>query len=224
MGYPPYAGAVVRSPLVDDAGSRAVRTAWLERRFPDSGSRDAREATQKRRAAAALWLLTAAFVAFIVWVVVNGVPAPPDGRAPWLAEVFLVMTAVWLAIAVALAFVTRARPDVAEADVDILGRLTRSERQALVADMRATTPPDPDDLDVVAAAWLKSRTEVLFLYPLQVLVGTNLAMKLATTPWVVLVVLAVAWPLWGLVDGVPRLLAARAWLRRRAAHDAVPTG
>jgi hypothetical protein len=220
LGYPPYQGSVVPSPLVDEAAHRAARRGWLERRFPGSAAtREAREAKRARLGTAGAWLLSAAVLTFVVWVVVNGFPETPDRTAPWASVVFIVIISAWILTAVPLAILTRGRPAVAEADVDILARLTRSERRALVADMRAAEPQDPDDLDVVAAAWLKSRTEVLFVHPFRAVFLTSVVIRWFPTPWVVLPVLLVAWALWEIADGVPRLLAARAWLRRRAAHD-----
>jgi hypothetical protein len=214
VGYPPYPASPVPSPHVEESARRAARKAWLERRFP--------ERTTAGRARRGRWrlawecMLGVAAVGYVAWLVVLGLPDPDAPSPAWLDDVMIPLIGAWAVGAAALAVLTRRPPRVSSADVEILARLTAAERRELIRDLRTAQPPDPD-LDVLAAAWMKDRWAALLQWPWLVVLATSMILKDAPGPWLLLPVMGLATGLWALVEHMPRLLAARAWLRRARA-------
>jgi hypothetical protein len=215
MGYPPYLASPAWSRHVDETARRATRKAWLERRFPDR--REAQVLGVRLRPVASALLLVG-LVGLGAWVLVQGSPESNTTTPRWGTVLLITLGAVLVVGCLSLAVMTRRPPRVWSDDVWFLTRLSRAERRSLIADMRAAEPPDADQLDVVAAAWLKERQQLLLLWPVQMLGAVLMILRWAPGLWTVLPVVALVLTTHEVAEGVPRLLAARAWLRRRA-HD-----
>jgi hypothetical protein len=139
--------------------------------------------------------------------------APPPWRRPGLS-LFGPLLVAWAALGVALVLATRSRPAVSHAERDVLARLTAAERRDLREDLRYAPGGDAGHLDVVAAAWLARRGEVL-LMPWRVLFGLSLATQWQLHPLTPVALLMALMAGRELVEGVLDLLAARAWLAGR---------
>ena len=215
IGYPPYHASPVPSPVLDAEARRRARKVWLERRFP---GRRATEVKGVRVRPVAWSLLLVGVVGFAAWVLVRGFPdtdAPPPPA--WAEALSIAVGSVLVVACVWLAVITRRPPGVSPDDVWFLTRLSGAERRALIADMRSPEPPDPDELDVVAAAWLKEREHVLLVWPVQTISAMLMILRWSPGFWTVLPVVMLVLATYEVADGVPRLLAARSWLRRARA-------
>jgi hypothetical protein len=209
--HPRYPGEDVWLPAVPGQARAAVLMAWLERRFPDGGTADERARRGRRRTWVVGVLSGVVVVALAVGMATFGLrdSPPPAGHTPWFS-VFLALIVVWAVLGAALVLATRSRPAVSRAERDVLARLTAAEHRDLRADLRSGASLDAEHLDVVAAAWLADRGQILQA-PWRVLLGLWLATQWQLNPLTLVALSAALLAGWEVVEGLRDLLAARVW-------------
>ena len=213
--FPRYPHDVFLLPDAPGQARAAVLSAWLERRFPDGGTAEERDRRRRRKLRVFTVLCGLVLVAVAIGLVRYGLPdSPPMARQPGWLWVFGFLLVALAGLGVALVLATRSRPTVYTAEREVLARLTFAEHRDLRADLRSPPSTDADHLDVVAAAWLARRGEVL-MDAWRVLFALWFATQWQLNPLTPVALLAALWAGWDVVDGVRDLLAARAWLAAR---------